>query len=129
MKKNRIFSDLDFGFNVHPVKKELILSYDEQAILRALRNLILTNHYDIPFEPEFGSNVRKMLFEPISNITSDILKREIFNTISNYEKRVKVSDITIELNSQNDSYHVFIEFYIENQIEPLVVDFELNRLR
>lgn len=123
------YSDLDLTFTMHPVKKDVVLSVDDQAVIRSVRNLILTNHYERPFHPEIGSNVRKMLFEPISPLTANYLQREIEDTIKNYEPRVKLQQVIVQVEPDYNYYQAIISFYINNRTEPTTVNFILQRLR
>ena len=123
------YSDLDLTFTMHPVKKDVVLSVDDQAVIRSVRNLILTNHYERPFHPEIGSNVRKMLFEPISPLTAYYLQREIEDTIKNYEPRVKLQQVIVQVEPDYNYYQAIISFYINNRTEPTTVNFILQRLR
>ena len=66
----RQFKDLDLSFNIHPVKKDINKHVDEQAVINSLKNIILTNHYEKPFNPDYGSNIRALLFENIDSITA-----------------------------------------------------------
>ena len=90
----RQFKDLDLSFNIHPVKKDINKHVDEQAVINSLKNIILTNHYEKPFNPDYGSNIRALLFENIDAITAITLEREILQTIENFEPRVSVSKVT-----------------------------------
>jgi phage baseplate assembly protein W len=71
----RSFSDLDLNFNIHPIKKDINLHKGEMAIINSIKNLVLTNHYERPFRPEIGSNVRRLLFEN-ETIEQHLLKEE-----------------------------------------------------
>jgi phage baseplate assembly protein W len=72
----KIYSDLDLTFNRQPGKGDLALRYDEQAVISSVRNLLLTNFYERPFQPEIGSNINGLLFENISPITAVLLKQK-----------------------------------------------------
>ena len=74
---NRVYKDLDLNFIPHPVKKDVNKKVGVNAIMQSLTNLILLNHYEKPFHPEIGSNVRKMLFEPIDPVVAQILAKEM----------------------------------------------------
>lgn len=123
------YSDLDLMFRVHPVKKDIVLSVDDQAVIRSVRNLILTNHYERPFHPEIGSNVRRMLFEPISPLTANYIQREIEDTIRNFEPRVKLQEVVVQIQPDANYYSVIMSFYINNRTEPTTINFVLQRLR
>ena len=126
--KNR-YSDLDLTFTMHPVKKDIVLSVDDQAVIRSVRNLILTNHHERPFHPEIGSNVRRMLFEPISPLTANHLQREIEDTIKNFEPRVKLQQVVVQTQPDANFYSAIISFFINNNTAPTTVNFVLQRLR
>jgi phage baseplate assembly protein W len=123
------YTDLDLTFNIHPIKKDIVLSIDEQAVIRSVRHLILTNHYEKPFHPEIGSNVRKMLFEPVSPLTANYLRREIEDTIRNYEPRVSLEQVVVQIQPDANFYSVIIVFYILNRTDPTTMNFVLQRLR
>jgi len=123
------YSDLDLNFGIHPVKKDLVTKKDENAVAFAIRNLILTNHYERPFNPELGSNVRKLLFEPVSVFTASDLQKMIEQTIANFEPRARVRRVDVIPNEDNNAYDVRIEFFIDMKTNPITADFLLERIR
>ena len=129
VKKTRTYSDLDLNFTLHPVKKDINIYRDELSVINALKNLILTNYYERPFQPEFGSNVRKLLFEQLDIITAAALEKEIIQTIDNFEPRVRILDISIAPKYEENSYGVTLRFNIINNTEPVTVNFLLERIR
>lgn len=124
-----VYTDLDLAFNIHPVKDDLVMSVNEKAVTRSVRNLVLTNHYERPFQSEIGSNVRKMLFEPITPLTENYVQREIYDVITAYEPRAR--NVVVQVSGDPDGYSlkVNIIFYIENSTRPTVVDMLLERTR
>jgi len=73
----KLYSDIDFTFTRKPVTNDVALSYDSQAVIRSVRNLLQTRHYERPFNPDLGSNMDAMLFEPISMLTASSIESEI----------------------------------------------------
>ena len=126
---NKLYSDIDFTFTRKPVTNDIALSFDEMAVIRSVRNLLLTNHYERPFQPELGSNINTLLFEPISPITSSSLQTEIENMINNYEPRALLKSITVNAKPDQNAYEVSLEFYIENATLPTTVTILLERNR
>lgn len=125
----KIYSDIDFTFTRKPVTNDVALSYDEMAVVRSVRNLLLTNHYERPFQPELGSNINALLFEPISPITSSSLQTEIENMINNYEPRALLKNVTVNAKPDQNAYEVSLEFYIQNATLPTIVTILLERNR
>ena len=125
----KIYSDIDFTFTKKPVIGDVALSYDELAVVRSIRNLLLTKHYERPFNPDIGSNIDAILFEPISPVTATSLEREVELIIKNYEKRAKLKEITIVPYPDKNAYDITISFYIENATLPTSVTLLLERNR
>ena len=128
-KTTRQYKDIDLSFNIHPVRKDVNKHVDEQAVINSIKNIILTNHYEKPFNPDFGSNIRAMLFENIDSITAISLEREISQTIENFESRVSVSRVTAIPDFDNNGYSIKMEFYIINLTNPITIQFFLQRVR
>ena len=129
MKEEIIYSDLDLVFNIHPVKQDLVMSINRSAVIRSVRNLVLTNHYERLFQSEIGSNVRKLLFENFTPLTANYVKNEIYNVVTTYEPRAKNVFVQVEQYTDEHYLKVNVLFYIENSSVPVVVDMLLERLR
>jgi len=125
----REYKDLDLNFKAHPVTKDVIKRTGNAAIIGALRNLILTNLYEKPFQPSFGSRVRGLLFEEVSFITASVLQSEISKTIQNFEPRVGIDAIKVQANPEENRYDVAIRFYINNLEAPVTINFFLEKIR
>jgi phage baseplate assembly protein W len=125
----RQYKDLDLNFTIHPLRKDVNKNLDEVAIVNSIKNIVSTNHYEKPFQPDFGSNVRRMLFESLDNITASALEREIQQSITNYEPRVKLLSVKVIPDFDNNGFNVEMQFYILNKSEPVTITFLLERLR
>jgi phage baseplate assembly protein W len=124
-----IYSDLDLTFNRLPVTNDIALSYDEQAVVRSVRNLLLTNFYERPFQPDIGSNLNTILFEPVNNLTASHLSNDIENVINNFEPRAKINSVVVSPNSDQNSFTARISFYVGNNTTPTAVNLFLQRSR
>jgi phage baseplate assembly protein W len=125
----KIYSDIDFTFTKKPVVGDVALSYDELAVVRSIRNLLLTKHYERPFNPNIGSNIDAILFEPITPVTATSLQKEVELVIKNYEKRAKLKEIVVAPYPDKNAYDITISFYIENATLPTSVTLLLERNR
>lgn len=125
----RTFKDLDLNFTIHPVKKDINTHGNEYAIINSVKNLVLTNHYERPFQPEIGSNIRKLLFNNVDGLTSARIEREIKETIDNFEPRAKTSKITVVPAPDENGYKVELEFFLINNSSPITINFFLERIR
>ena len=125
----REFKDLDLNFNIHPVKKDINRNIGPLSVINSVKNLILTNHYEKPFRPEIGSNVRRLLFENLDVVTATTIRNEIQRMIENYEPRVSIINLKVNADFDNNGFKVYMEFYIVNQTSPVTINFFLERIR
>ena len=128
-RQTRTFSDLDLNFKSHPATGDVTMKYDENAIKQSIKNLVMTNHYERPFHPEIGSQVRSLLFEPASPMLAITLKQAITNTINTFEPRVKLQDVNVTSSPDLNQLYVTIEFTIINTTSPLTMSLVLERTR
>ena len=128
-RNTRTFSDLDLNFTAHPVTKDVVRKYDEEAIKASVKNLVLTQNYERPFHSDIGSQIRGLLFEPATPMLNIMLKRAITDTIINFEPRVKLTDVEVTFSPDNNEVYVSIYFIIVNTTRPVTVDLILTRTR
>jgi len=119
--------DLDFGRNV--VTNDVNKLTDVEAIKRSVRNLIQTNHFERPFHPELGGNVRALLFEPLNMFTAMNLERKIAEVIANFEPRVQLIQVNAKPDEERNSFLVSISFNILGVAQGVTVETMLERLR
>ena len=128
-RSSRIYQDLNLDFQINSATKDIQKITDIEAVKRSVRNLINLNHYEKPFHPEIGSNLRAMLFENMTPQMNALISRQIEELIQNYEPRARlVQARTIPLFDRN-AYAVTINFQVVNSPEPVVVETLLERLR
>ena len=126
----RIYKDLNLDFQQNSATKDIQKMLDVESVKRSVRNLINLNHYEKPFHPEIGSNLRAMLFELMTPMTAFILTKKIENIIETYEPRARLVGVRAMPNLDRNEYEVTIEFYVQNFPTELVdLTIFLERLR
>ena len=110
----QIYKDINLNFSRHPVTGDIGMLSDAQAVKNSVRNLVNTNFYEKHFRPEIGSNIRSILFEPVSPLVADVLKRQIKDVIENFEPRAELIDIKSIAKPDRNEYQVTIEFFVVN---------------
>ena len=126
---SREYKDLDLNFLIHPVRKDINKHKDAMAVINSIKNLMMTNHYERPFQPDLGSNVRRLLFENLDKITAISMEREIRQVVENYEPRAQIKTLDILPDTDNNGFSVRMEFYIMNMTDPVTINFFLERVR
>jgi len=125
----REYKDLDLSFQAHPVRKDVNKHTGALAVVNAVKNIVLTAHYEKPFQPDVGSNIRKLLFENLDVVTAASIEREIEQTINNYEPRVKILKVSANPDFDNNGFKVELQFSIVNLADPITINLFLERIR
>ena len=128
-RSSRIYKDLNLGFQQNTATKDIQKITDAEAVKRSVRNLINTNHYEKPFHPEIGSNLRAMLFENVTPTMNHVISKNIELLIANYEPRCRLVQVNTQPMFDRNGYAVQISFYVVNHPEPVTVESFLERLR
>jgi len=129
-RSGQIFKDINLSFAKHPTTGDIAFLTDVEAVKRSIRNLVNTNFYEKPFHPEIGSNVRSILFEPVSPLVADVLERNVRDVINNFEPRAELIEVLSDAQIDNNRYDVTIKFYLVNSASGVQsVNLFLERLR
>ena len=124
-----VFSDISSTFFPHPVTGKVTVLRNEEAVKRAIRNLILTDQFERQYEPLFGGNIRALLFENSDPFIEFQVKKQIETAIKNFELRVDIQEIAVESDPDTNNLKVNIFFFIENQKDPVELNINLERVR
>ena len=123
---SRSFKDLSMSFKANPLNDDLIALKNEAAIARSLRNIIFTSPGEKFFNPDFGSNISKVLFENIDEISAIQIKEEIELSIKNFEPRVRLQEVEINPDYDNNQFDVTINYRITGiDVPPQQLEFVL----
>ena len=125
----RNYRDLNFDFSANPVTGDVATVKDAVSVKRGIRNVLLTENYERLFNPEFGSGVKNILFEPMTPITAQRLEDEVASAINAWEERAEIININVISEDEYNRYRVSVKFRINNSIETEQVDVFLSRER
>tara|TARA_B100001778_G_scaffold229701_1_gene191052 strand:+ start:250 stop:675 length:426 start_codon:yes stop_codon:yes gene_type:complete len=128
-RSSRGFRDLDLDFTRNAVTNDVNVVDDVIAVKRAVKNLVQTNFYERPFQPELGCGIRELLFEPFTPITKLFLQRKIEEVLINYEPRVNLTSVNVDDDQDRNRLVVDISFQVVGVPGPQSVETFLQRLR
>lgn len=123
------FSDLPVSFLPHPVTGDVKPIKNENAVKKAIRNLVLTNHYEKRFKPAYGGNITKMLFELSSTFLAAEIEARLKKVIQFYEPRATVLRVSAQEFERTRELSVTIVFMINNtrEVEELTLNLKRDR--
>lgn len=127
--RDTLYSDLNLLFQPNPVTGDINPIKDIEAIKKSVVNLILTNFYERPFQPEIGCGVRGLLFELADAITISDIENAARLVLENFEPRIAVLDVNASDDPDNNSYTLSIQFQILSNEQIAEVTTILERLR
>lgn len=119
------FNDLD----MHPISSDVATKINENAIKQSIRNLILTDRGERPFQPNLGGDVRKLLFENFTAQTIVTAKQMITNTVNDHERRASLREVIITSMEDNNAISITIIFSVINRQELIDLNVILTRVR
>ena len=124
------FKDLNITFKKHPVTDDVVVSRDASAIKQAIVNLLLTNKGERLMNPNYGSDIRRYLFEPLDYGTANQIKGNIRDTIERFEPRISVVRLKASPNYEDNGIDITMTYSIRGTNDsPVTVDFFLSRTR
>ena len=124
-----LYSDFDLSFIKHPNTKDVSILKDIDAVKQSVKNLVLTAQGERPFNPLLGSNIRALLFEPVDDFTAFDIDEQVRQTIKNHEPRVRVLDVDVIAEADNNRFKLSIDFQMITNLDTGNVSFYLERIR
>ena len=109
---SRGFKDISMSFEVNPITDDIIGVKNYTAIARSIRNLVLTTPGERFFNESLGSEVSQVLFDTLDDISAAVIRDEIEQTIIRFEPRVKLSDVKVEPDFDNNEFNVTVSYNI-----------------
>lgn len=128
-RKNQVYSDFLNDLSPHPVIGDVVRYVNDNAVSRSIRNLIATNKGERLYQPAIGSDIYKMLFEPMSDGVAQLLSSSIQTLIADYEPRAKVISVIAAPNYEGNAYSITVQYMIINRPSPIILNVTLTRVR
>ena len=124
-----LYKDMDITFERHPITDDITVKKDVDAVKRSLKNIVLTNHFERPFKPNFGANLRTRLFEISDGELGSQTMKSIGKAIMTLEPRIK--NLSFSLNESkfdNNTLDVTIFFEVHNIHQQQELGFSVSRV-
>ena len=126
--KATVHSDLKMSFTKHPITGRLSNVTNIEAVKQSVKNIVLCNHFERPYLPNYGGNVLSQLFENADSFTEYQVSKDIRVAIENYEPRAVVEDIVVSTDDLNE-LRVKIDFRMRNVKKPIELIVMVERVR
>ena len=124
-----VYKDVDTLFDIHPVTRKLNVLTNNAAVARSVKNLVLTNKGERPYQPFLGCDVRNQLFELNDGLVESEVEDTISDVINQYEPRAELISVDADIKPDQHSVEVTITFRVVNQQDPISINLMLERVR
>jgi len=116
------YKDISADFDANAITGDIDPVKDAISVKRGITNILLTSMFERLFQPELGSNLKDVLFEPIDEITTARIEREVRSAIDAWEKRAEVLNVFVDPDEDYNRYKVSVTFrplnaVVEEQVE------------
>ena len=123
-----LYKDIDLTFTIKP-SGEIYKKLGSAAVKQAVKNLLLTNFAEKPFNPQFGADLRALLFELADDDIEDEVEENIRNAIIKYEPRAEILNISVIALPDQHDISVTVQFKVISTQETVTFTTNLSRLR
>ena len=122
------YMDVSYSFFANPMNGDVGKAKGPTAVKNSILSCLKTNHYERLFQPEFGSNVRALLFEPMNPITEERIKTAVEDAVKAHEPRAQIIGITVEGQEEQNRYLVSILFNVTSIAQPQKLETYFERV-
>ena len=124
-----VYSDIPLNLTSHPITGNIKMLNNADAVKQSVKNLVLTNFFERPYNPFLGGDILSQLFENMDPMTEYNLTTNVRQVLENYEPRVTVNDIKTRVIEDQNAINMEIRFQVVNIPEELTVTVLLERVR
>ena len=112
------FKDISLSFKRHPITNDMLPLKNEDAIKRAVQNLVRINIGEVFFNELIGTRVEQALFELANDDFIDPIKNEIETVITNFEPRVLLQSVRVNSFPDQNAIDININYDIVGLSTP-----------
>ena len=125
---SRTYKDFAYSFFANPMSGDIGKKTGASAVKQAIVAILKTNHHERLFNPEFGSDIRGSLFEPMNPITEQRIKKKVESAVARHEPRAEVLGISVKAQEEQNRYEVSILFSVTSVAEVQEITTYFNAL-
>jgi phage baseplate assembly protein W len=94
------------------------------VIINSWNNILLTPRRSYPYDPEYGSDLYKMVFDPLDEITIQKIEDEVYNSLQTYDNRAFIESIDIKYlrNEKGVSLDIYVDYKGEKDMLSLILN-------
>ena len=112
VNKQWTYRDLKTDVQLTPDKRDVKVSTDSDAIQNGIKNMFLFQKGERIINPEFGNNLYKYIYEPMSDLVAHNIGVEIQSMFDRWEPRVEINQISVIPWYDQNTYQIEVDYII-----------------
>jgi len=108
----RLDVETNYTKNTQLLKKREIKDIQNSENIDAIKNSIFNLFTTMPgqkiLNPTFGLNLQQFIFTGLTEINGKLMAETILKGLNKYEPRVKVKNINVEIDYDNNQYNIYL---------------------
>ena len=126
--QTRTYNDVDLKF-AKKTTGDIFKKTDAAAVKQSIKNILLTNRTEKPFNPFFGGDLGRFLFSLDTEFDEDDIRDKIISSVSLFEPRASILSVRSNISPDYHSVDIDVAFQIISTQETDVLTVSLTRLR
>lgn len=122
------YSDIDLVFAAKPAG-DIFKKTSIAAVKQSVKNLLMTNRFEKPFDITFGGNLSDFLFELETGDEAELIADNIIEAVELHEPRARVINVDVNLRPDSNNVRITVVFEVLSVGETVTLDLNLTRLR
>jgi hypothetical protein len=112
------YINIDFPFKDSPQGFYINLNSDDQRAIKAdLMHLLLTRKGQRLYNPDFGTNLLRFIFEPNDGLTLSDITEDVKATVKKYLPKLIIDSLTVTPSEENEYVSVIrIDYTITDDV-------------
>ena len=127
--RQALYKDLDFTFKQNPNTNDVGIKKNNDSVKQSVLNILRTNHGERPFNYKFGANLRKYLFENMTQITAASMSTSIETALKNWEPRLEVLNTNVQTRGEDNEVYITVTGRVKSSNEIVDITTTIERLR
>ena len=109
---SKSFRDFSLTFEKNAVTNDILALKNEAAIKESVKNIVLYNFYEKPFDPFFGGNIIGLLFENSTPSMELEVKNRIEESVEIHEPRVTAVSVDVDFEPDRNELNCSVSYLI-----------------
>ena len=128
-RRSEIHSDFHKDLALLPGRNDIGRLVNENAVKESIKNILLTDRGERLFQPTLGGDIRAMLFENASPVTSIIMRDRIEDVLNAFEPRCGLLDVEVQGDIDSNTIRISVVFHVINSETPQTLSIDIDRVR